>query len=500
MDSKVNPYVLAAPCLAISAALFFLGTGLTPFWLCTWLAAIPVLWLAPRVSSWHAFFVGVAAYALGGLNEWGYSRQVLPTWLVASLLLLGACVFGLAVLLFRGRIRRGKVWQAAVIVPAFWVVADYLLSVVSIHGTFGNIGYSQMNFLPIVQIASVTGIWGIAFCMFLFSGTVAAVLSAGRLSRKISVAIGAGICLGCVLAFGFWRLAATPRNSQTVKVALVASSAEGNFFAGTPERLHGVLERYAEAMKGLAGQGIQLVVLPEHIGPITDASESDADALLGQMAKDTGAYVAIGIERIESKLSRNQERLYSPDGKLAAIYNKHHMLPPFESVYTPGTTRTVLDEPSGKWGIEICKDMDFPRLSRGYSQDGIGMLIVSASDFVQDGWLHGRMAVLRGVEEGFSIARSANLGILTATDDRGRILAEQDTLKGPPFTTAIATIPVRHDTTIYSRFGDWFAWMCMVLFTLALLSSFRPQSEDTERAFEEGNPVRASSPEKEVPV
>src|SRR5206468_1674515 len=137
---------------------------------------IPVLWLAPRVSGRYAFFVAAAAYALGGLNEWSYSRQILPTWLVALLLSFGACLFGLGVLLFRSRIARHKVWQAALIFPAFWVTVEYLISVISIHGTFGNISYSQMNFLPIVQIASVTGIWGISFCMFLLAATATVAL------------------------------------------------------------------------------------------------------------------------------------------------------------------------------------------------------------------------------------------------------------------------------------------------------------------------------------
>ena len=473
MDSELNSHVFAAPCLAISMVLFFLGSGLAPIWLCTWLASVPVLWFAPQVSARHAFFVSATAYSLGGLNEWSYSRLVLPTWLVTSLLLFGGCLFGLGVLLFRGRIMRRKIWQAVFIFPAFWAIVTYLISIISIHGTFGDIGYSQMNFLPVVQVASITGISGIGFCMFLFAATLAAMFSAASRSKRIPVAIGACLFLTCVFAYGFWRLASTPKNSPTVKVALMASSAKGNFFAASPDQLHAVLERYADAMKPLSGQGIGLIALPEHTGPVTDASQADADALLGKMAKETAAYVAIGVERIGADLSRNQERLYSPSGGLVATYNKHHMLPPFESQFTPDTKRTVLDEPSGKWGVAICKDMDFPRLSREYSQDGIGMLIVSASDFVADGWLHGRMAVLRGVESGFSIARSANLGILTATDDRGRVLAEQDTIMGPPFVTAIVAVPVSHELTIYSRLGDWFVWLCMPLFVIALLTSWR---------------------------
>jgi apolipoprotein N-acyltransferase len=480
MDSKPDSYAVAAPCLAISATLFFLGTGLNPLWICSWIAAVPVLWLAPRVSGRYAFFVSAAAYALGGLNEWSYSSQILPIWLVASLLLFGACLFGLGVLLFRGCIVRHKIWQAVLILPAFWVVAEYLISKISIHGTFGNIGYSQMNFLPIVQVASVTGIWGISFCIFLFAAAAAAIFSATPWSKKISGVVVASLFLLFVFIFGVWRVVEAPKDAPIVKVALMASSAKGNFFAQSPEQLHAVLQRYADAMKPLSGRGIQLIILPEHTGPVTDSSQADADALLSQMARSTGAYVAVGIERIGANLSRNQERIYAPNGSLFAMYNKHHMLPPFESQFAPDTKRTVLDVPSGKWGVEICKDMDFPSLSREYSRDGIGMLIVSASDFVADGWLHGRMAVLRGVEGGFSVARSANLGILTATDDRGHVLSQQDTIMGPPFVTAIANIPVRRDDTIYSRFGDWFAWLSMALFLIALYSPGQPRSSDLD--------------------
>ncbi|HYK36926.1 apolipoprotein N-acyltransferase [Alloacidobacterium sp.] len=466
MASKLSSSAVVAFCLALSAALFFLGTGLAPVWILTWLAAMPVLYVSSRVSAAEAFFIAAAAYALGGLNEWSYTRTVLPTWLVAFILLSTACVFGIAVLLFRSRVLRGKLWQAALIAPAFWVAAEYIVAIVSVHGTFGNISYSQMNFLPIVQIASVTGIWGISFCLFLFAATVAAVCSSGPGSAKVPLSIAVAIVLVCVFGFGIWRLAATPKDSPKVKVALIASDEAENVHADTPAQAQAVFQRYAEQMKFLVEQGVQVFVLPEHSGPVTDLSQPQFDAFLGQMAKQAGAYVAVGIDRSTTNATWNQERLYSSNGSFVASYNKHHLLPHLENE-TPGTERTVIAEPSGKWGMEICKDMDFPRLSRQYSQDGIGLLLVPAWDFVQDGWLHGRMAVLRGVESGFSIARSAKLGILTVTDDRGRVLAERDTLNAP-FATVVATVPVRHDATIYSRFGNWFAWLDLALLIVLL--------------------------------
>jgi apolipoprotein N-acyltransferase len=467
MVSRPSGNLLIALCLSLSALLFFLGTGLSPLWPLTWLAPIPVLWIAPRVSAGEAFFVAVAAYALGGLNEWSYSRTVIPTWLVALILLFVACVFGLAVLFFRSRILRGKLWQGALIVPAFWVAVAYIVAITSVHGTFGDISYSQMDFLPILQIASVTGIWGISFCIFLFAATIAALLSVGSVPAKAPLAIVVSAFLACVLGFGAWRLATTPKDSPTVKVALIASDEAGNLHPGTFGQEREVYGRYAEQMKVLAAQGVQVFVLPEHSGPVTNASQSEFDGLLGQMAKQTGAYVTVGIDRSIPTATWNQERLYSPDGSFVASYNKHHLLPHWENE-TPGTERTVVSQPSGKWGMEICKDMDFPRLSRQYSQDGVGLLLVPAWDFVDDGWLHGRMAVLRGVESGFSIARSAKLGLLTATDDRGRILADRSTLT-VPFATVIATVPVRHDATIYSRFGDWFAWSDIVLLAVLMV-------------------------------
>ncbi len=179
--------------------------------------------------------------------------------------------------------------------------------------------------------------------------------------------------------------------------------------------------------------------------------------------------ILVGLDRGTETRRSNEARLYSPDGTLAAVYDKHHLIPRFEDVDQPGTARTVITEPSGIWGIEICKDMDFPQLSRQYGADGVGLLLVPAWDFVLDGWLHGRMAIMRGVESGFTIARAAKQGELTVTDDRGRLLADWNQ-GGDRFVSISADAPVRHDSTLYVRWGDWFAWTDIAALALLLLS------------------------------
>ena len=132
-------------------------------------------------------------------------------------------------------------------------------------------------------------------------------------------------------------------------------------------------------------------------------------------------------------------------------------------------------EPSGLWGAAVCKDMDFPNPSRAYGAADLGLLLVPAWDFVDDGWLHDRMAVMRGVEYGFPIARVAKQGLMTVTDDRGRVLAERSSRATRPFSSLIADVPVRHEQTLYARFGDWFAWLCLAAAALCIAAAARPR-------------------------
>lgn len=75
---------------------------------------------------------------------------------------------------------------------------------------------------------------------------------------------------------------------------------------------------------------------------------------------------------------------------------------------------------------------------------------------------------MRGVEDGFTLVRNAKVGLLTASDDRGRVIAEESTRTDGGFTTMLVTVPVRYDFTVYQKWGDWFAWVDLVVLVLLL--------------------------------
>jgi len=467
--------------VAATAGLVWLGTGLHPTWPALWLAPLPVLLLAPQTSGRVAAAAALTAWLAGSLNVWAYYQGVLrmPVPVAAGILLGGAGVFTLAVFLHRALLLRGAPWAAALTFPATWASCEYLISLASPHGTAGSLAYTQVDLLPVLQLAALTGPTGLTFLVMLLPGALAAALhvraeapdTATRLVLTTASAIAA------VLLFGASRLAQP--SGPTVRVALLAS--DGPLAEGVPPpgpETTRLLADYAAQAATLAAHGAQVIVLPEKIGVTADPNTADVDALFQPVADRTGATVVVGLVHVSMTRRQNEARVYRP-AAAPTLYAKQHLLPPFESRMEPGTALTLLAaaEPSRPWGVAICKDLDFAAPARPYGQSGAGLLLVPAWDFVADRWLHGRMAVMRGVESGFAVARSARQGLLTVSDDRGRILAQRasDTA---PFTTLVADVPAVHHATLYLVLGSWFSWVALALLAAGAARLLRRQRDE----------------------
>ncbi|MFI4981671.1 MAG: nitrilase-related carbon-nitrogen hydrolase [Nevskiales bacterium] len=466
---------MLAACAA-SAVMLWFGTGLQPVWWLTWLAPLPVLWIVPRLSATGAFALATLAWAAGAANEWNYAHRLLemPPQIIALMVLVPSLVFGVAVLLWRRLLLRGALLQAALAFAGVIVSFGFAQQRLSPHSTWGDIAYSQMDFLPLLQTASLAGVAGVAFLLlFLPASLAAAWCGPGTSRHRRAVAAGAVLLVVAAVGWGASRLGETP--GRQVKVGLIASDLVKNLSPKDPERKKELFAGYSAKAAEQIAQGAQLVIVPEKLAEVPDADIAEVD-LPFQQAAAQGAVIAVGLERWSAGNKLNESRIYGPQGTLWTTYEKHHMLPAFEGDMLVGTTRTVLDQPSGKWGVAICKDLDFPQLSREYGNDGIGLLVVSAWDFVADAWLHDRMAVMRGVESGFSLARSSKDGLLSLSDDRGRVLVQARAQTGTgadEFYTLLGEVPVHHDATLYARWADWFSWLVLAGLILILLNALR---------------------------
>jgi len=214
----------------------------------------------------------------------------------------------------------------------------------------------------------------------------------------------------------------------------------------------------------VAAAGATVVVLPEKVFKVTAAELDDLGRRLTAVAAENRVTIIVGATLKDATGVHNVAMAYAAGGSVR--YDKHHLVTGWEDQFTPGDQLTFL--PGTRLGVAICKDLDHPQLPRDYAEQGATMLLVPGLDFSRDGWLHSRIAVVRGVENGVAVVRPAHNGRLTASDSRGRLLADVPTGKTD---TTVTTLVVHAGSsgTPYSRFGDWFAWVCLAVAAAALV-------------------------------
>jgi apolipoprotein N-acyltransferase len=441
-------------CAALSGAMFYLSQGLDDVWVLAWIAPLPLLWLAygpaPR---WQLFTAALAAFAIGQV----YFLQIYGLFLLVTVLgeMFGnGLLFAGTILLARCAHRRLPPGAALFAFPAMWTAVEYLESLVSPHGAWMTLGYSQVSWPAAIQIASLFGAPAITFTLCLFANALALAAHGARRTAGIGVAL-------CVLALGFGYTRLGQSEGETVNVAALSNISPAYIKAfGSGDHASGlaVAQEYAAAIRAEAGKGARVFVTPEA------GVEQFAVAPLALAARQTASLVVVGAHGRDP--ARNMAIAYSPDGKVQT-YDKRHRLLPGEAIYKPGKLSGMIG--NGR-AMAICKDLDFPRTIRRDAQAGIRLMAVPANDFTKDGWIHARQAILRGVENGFAVVRAAFSGLETVSDAQGRVLASAKT---DHFGMIVirATVPLGPGPTLYTRIGDVFAWLCVALaFALAAMS------------------------------
>ncbi len=367
--------------------------------------------------------------------------------------------------------------------PLAWVTGEYLGARTNPFGTWGALAYTQAGNRLLVQLVSVTGIWGIPFLIAWFASLLAWAVRAEFAWAVIGngLLLYAGVVMA-VIAYGLWRIQWKPAKTRRVTVAtvgwpegLIDREQLGRIFSATLEaeaiqQLRAVFDKihdhFIAQTREAARAGAKIVVWPEASIVVFRDDYAALHKRLQALGRELGIYFLAGVAIVDPAAEKtkfeNRALLYGPRGTLAANYIKSTAVPGFEVRYglRGDGILPVVKTPYGRVTVAICYDLDFPWLIRQAGRQRADLLLAPASDWHEIGGLHHDAAAFRAVENGVAMVRTARWGISSMVDATGRAVALLDH-RAKSSVLLIADLPVGARAGWYARIGDGFAWACI---------------------------------------
>jgi apolipoprotein N-acyltransferase len=387
--------------------------------------------------------------------------------------------------------RIGGGWST-LIFPVAWVAIEFLRARFSPAATWGASAYTQYGNLPLMQMAAVTGIWGIAFVMAWCGSVVSYAWDQHFAWATVRPSVISYVALICAVMFaGSLRLVLAPSNRASIRAATLTYPkdlfvpgemtriAEGRLSATEHETLGAKMKRlqdsFLERSRREARAGARLVAWPEMNLLVFKEEESAFLERACALAADERVYLAMGVGAVQVGAPRpfeNKLVLVDPSGRVQFSYRKSRPVAGWEaSIMSVGDGHLpVAVTPDGRIAGAICFEMDFPDFMRQIGRSQADLWIVPANEWKGIERVHLEMAVFRAIENGVPVLRPASSGISAAFDPWGRVLAMADDAV-PGGATMIAQVPIGHVRTLYTRIGDLFAWLCVAGAALALVAA-----------------------------
>lgn len=465
--------------MAVGTLLFsvcwFLANGVSgDFWYLAWLAPIPILLATFYVPAKTTFVIALVACLLGRLSYFFYLVHVATISVAIVVTLLLSLVFAFIVLLTRRTVVKTNAWYSIFAFPALFTAFEYMMTKLSADGTSSSIAYSQSDFLPVVQIASVAGISGITFFLTFIPSSIAVGLYYRKQRNKLRCIIVVTIAISiAVIGFSAARLSRSSEKN-TIKAGLIVLDENLHNTSRHPdfEKEKVITAAYSSRIAKLADRGAQLIVLPEKAINIKKETAPGIMEKLCNAARQNHVFIIAGYVNYRNLQEYNSALVINTEGKILADYNKVYLVKGWEDRFAKGNSVGLYSFLNTNVGIAICKDLDFPDYMRNYGKLGIAFITIPAWDFVVDDWLHSRMAIIRGVENGFSEIRTAREGRLTISDSYGRITAEAIS-SADKEADLVGNVSLQKENTFYDEFGDWLGIVSLLLSGWFLFSTIK---------------------------
>jgi apolipoprotein N-acyltransferase len=492
-ESVVRPSTSAHPNAAPKmrwAPWLWLGVGgaLLPFTIFAHVVPIAT-WLAP-VFLMRFVRTTRAAISLPIIGMLGYLAVLLVLWDIVPTpgLYVFALPAGLTVIFTYGAdrllARRIGGVLGTLVFPATDTALNFLPGVISREAfAVGAAAYTQASELSLIQLVSVTGLWGLNFLIAWLAPVANDLWEKGFNVRQVwrGVAVFLGV-LTAVLLFGGARLAFSPPTATTVRVAALAPDRDLNEAVNdaplAPRPLPAatraaIRQRYLDPLAEdlfarttqAARGGAKIVVWSEAAAFAFKEDEASFLERAQSVARQEHIYLQIGLVFLlptdRYPMIEIRAIMIDPNGSVSWDYPKATEV--FTDGNQPGPWRVpTLDTPYGRLATVICYDADFPQLVRQAGKAGTDILLVPSSDWPPIAEPHSRMAIFRAVENGVALVRPTRLGTSIASDHQGRLLGYKSDYFVGSDHTMIVNVPTSGGTTLYVLVGESVGWLCVV--------------------------------------
>ncbi len=499
---SLRPWGLAV----LSGLLLLLAFPRFDFEVLAWGALVPLFFAIQNQplarATWLGFCSGMVFYFCGlfwvtnTLTNYGN----LPLWLSIPVLGLLAAYLSFFVAIFCHLLRRFTASNSLLfflLAPPLWTGLEYLRST---HGDYGfswlGLGYSQFLSLGVIQMADITGVYGVSALIVLVNAALFYVLRfflfapAGERGMPWRVAGVTVLMVALALGYGMRALdiySKPPSAESGLRVALLQGNIPQHqkWDSAYQDK---VIDTYHHLTLEAAEKKPDLIVWPEAATPYYYSLDQVGTAEIGALASAAGAPLLIGSPFLKRENDRtiyyNSAFLVSADGENLGRYDKMHLVPfgefvPFQSVlffvrklvatigdFGKGAEATVFDLNGRRFGVSICYEITFPDLVRQAVKNGARFLV----NITNDAWFgksaasyqHMAMGALRAVENRVPIVRAANTGISGVIDADGALRDTTGLFTRDLVTTEIHPAATGELST-YARVGDVFSWGCLLL-------------------------------------
>jgi apolipoprotein N-acyltransferase len=430
----------------------------------------------------------------------GMSR--LAGWGVLTLIAMTLALSTAAFAWIINRISVRSTAMACIAAPFVWVASEFLRArMPEISFPWNLLGYSAAANPVLLQLTSITGIYGLSFLLLAFNALLAwsdSARSINLIKRFTIIAVSLAVILAIMLIGG--RFVPNPKVNHFARAVQPnfpeVDSYPPNWFETHKEDL----DELDELSLDSSPHHPDLIIWPEVPAPFS-WQDNRFSKIASSLAIRAGHPFLAGVVEWKPQISAsghpgqapyNSAVLVDPQGQKAFTYDKRHLVPfgeyePFPLIHR--VVQSVSDEVGGfhkgklasvgplpggyKFGVYICYEAIYPGEVREFAANGANLFI----NISNDGWFgksaaarqHLLNARVRAVENRRWVLRVTNSGLTAAIDPYGRMY---ETI--PRDVRGAVDLPYdfRTDITIYMRFGDWFAWMCVLVSVILLLPTF----------------------------